>query len=72
MDLEHVIGTVVVAYSNLTLNLASNSTYHLKFLKNTKINRFFCWIRRGNLHLWSKYFLCHIDEKLYLQQCGTI
>ena len=36
MDLEHVIGTVVVAYSNLTLNLASNSTYNLKISKNTK------------------------------------
>lgn len=25
MDLEHVIGTVIVAFSNLTNNLASNS-----------------------------------------------
>jgi hypothetical protein len=25
MDLEHVIGTVIVAYSNLTQNLAQNS-----------------------------------------------
>ena len=25
MDLEHVIGTVIVGYSNLTQNLASNS-----------------------------------------------
>lgn len=25
MDLEHVIGTVIVAFSNMTMNLASNS-----------------------------------------------
>lgn len=33
MDLEHVIGTVIVAYSNMTENLASNS-FHIKKEKN--------------------------------------
>lgn len=29
MDIEHIIGTLVVAYSNMTKNLATNSKKHI-------------------------------------------
>lgn len=35
MDLEHVIGTVIIAYSNLTENLAENSKKYLKIILNS-------------------------------------
>lgn len=74
MDLEHVIGTVQVAYSNLTQNLASNSDNSscLIFLYPKRFPRLFRWLWRRNLHLRPFDFLRHSYEKLHLQQRGPV